>query len=101
MAKDPRPYNYTTGPDSPFSDEEKKAINKANVPKKVKRDENKTRKYRVNINSTPNPKSNKEALRVYKAANKTAPTPRTGPSSSSGQGGRYSRLTGGLMKHGR
>ena len=101
MAKDPRPYNYTTGPNSAFSNEEKKAINKANVPKKVKLNENKTRRWHLNIDSTPTPKSRKEARIVYKAANKTAPTPRTGPSSSSGQGGRYSRLTGGLLKHGR
>ena len=100
--KDPRPYNYTTGPDSPFSNEEKKAINKANVPKKVKRDENKTRKYRVNINSTPNSKSNKAALKLYKTTNQTAPTPRTGPSSGGGgQSARYNRLTGGLRQHGR
>ena len=102
-SKDPRPYNYTTGPDSPFSNEEKKAINKANVRPKVPRDESKTRRYRVNINSTPNPKSNKAALKLYKAANATAPAPRTGPSSGGGaQGSRYGRLTGGgLNKHGR
>ena len=100
--KDPRPYNYLTGPDSPFSDEEKKAINKANVPKKVKRDENKTRRWRVNINSTPTAKSNKKSRKVYKAANPSRP-PRTGPGSGSGgQSARYSRITGsGLSKHGR